>query len=40
VKALKDVAIILLPMLVILLIVILFPDLIMFLPRMLMSKFL
>ena len=40
VKALKDVAIILLPMLGILLIVILFPDLIMFLPRMFMSKFL
>jgi tripartite ATP-independent transporter DctM subunit len=40
VKALKDVAIILLPMLVILLIVILFPDLIMFLPRVFMSKFL
>ncbi len=40
VKALKDVAIILRPMLVILLIVILFPDLIMFLPRMFMAKFL
>jgi len=40
VKALKDVAIILLPMLVILLIVILFPGLIMFLPRVFMSKFL
>ena len=39
-RALKDVAIILLPMLVILLIVILFPGLIMFLPRMFMSKFL
>lgn len=40
VKALKDVAIILLPMLVILLVVILFPSLIMFLPRVFMSKFL
>ena len=40
VKALKDVGIILLPMLMILLIVILFPGLIMFLPRLFMSKFL
>ena len=39
-KALKDVAIILLPMLGVLLIVILFPDIIMFLPRIFLSKFL
>jgi len=38
-KALKDVAIILLPMLGVLLLVILFPDIIMFLPRIFMSKF-
>jgi len=38
-KALKDVAIILLPMLAVLLIVILFPDIIMFLPRLFLSKF-
>jgi tripartite ATP-independent transporter DctM subunit len=38
-EALKDVAIILLPMLVALLLVILFPDLILFLPRLLMPKF-
>ena len=39
-EALKDVAIILLPMLGVLLIVILFPDIIMFLPRIFLSKFL
>jgi len=39
VKALKDVAIILLPMLGVLLLVILFPDIIMFLPRLFMPKF-
>jgi tripartite ATP-independent transporter DctM subunit len=38
-RALKDVAIILLPMLAVLLIVILFPDIIMFLPRLFLSKF-
>lgn len=38
-KALKDVAIILLPMLAVLLLVILFPDIIMFLPRFFLSKF-
>ena len=38
-KALKDVAIILLPMLAVLLTVILFPDIVMFLPRLFMSKF-
>jgi tripartite ATP-independent transporter DctM subunit len=38
-KALKDVAIILLPMLAVLLIVVLFPDIIMFLPRFFLSKF-
>jgi tripartite ATP-independent transporter DctM subunit len=38
-KALKDVAIILLPMLAVLLTVILFPDIIMFLPRLFLSKF-
>jgi len=38
-KALKDVAIILLPMLGVLLIIILFPDLILYLPRLLMPKF-
>jgi tripartite ATP-independent transporter DctM subunit len=38
-KALKDVAIILLPMLAVLLIVILFPYIIMFLPRLFLSKF-
>ncbi|MBT8360862.1 MAG: TRAP transporter large permease [Deltaproteobacteria bacterium] len=38
-KALKDVAIILLPMLGVLLIIILFPDLILFLPRLLTPKF-
>lgn len=37
--AMKDVAIILLPMLGVLLIVILFPDIILFLPRLLMPKF-
>jgi tripartite ATP-independent transporter DctM subunit len=39
-KALKDVSIILLPMLGVLLIVILFPDVILFLPRLFMAKFL
>jgi TRAP-type C4-dicarboxylate transport system permease large subunit len=39
VKALKDVSIILLPMLVVLLFVILFPAIIMFLPRLFMAKF-
>lgn len=39
IKALKDVAIILLPMLGVLLLVILFPDIIMFLPRLFMPKF-
>ena len=39
VKSLKDVAIILLPMLAVLLIVILFPDIILFLPRFFLSKF-
>ena len=39
VNALKDVGIILLPMLGVLLFVILFPDLILFLPRLLMPKF-
>jgi len=39
-KALKDVSIILLPMLGVLLIVILFPDIILFLPRLFMAKFL
>jgi len=39
VKSLKDVAIILLPMLAVLLFVILFPDIIMFLPRYFLSKF-
>jgi len=38
-RALKDVAIILLPMLAVLLLVILFPDIIMFLPRLFLSKF-
>jgi len=38
-RALKDVAIILLPMLAVLLTVILFPDIIMFLPRLFLSKF-
>lgn len=38
-NALKDVAIILLPMLGVLLVIILFPDLILWLPRMLMPKF-
>jgi len=38
-KALRDVAIILLPMLAVLLIVILFPDIILFLPRLFLSKF-
>jgi tripartite ATP-independent transporter DctM subunit len=38
-EALRDVLIILLPMLVALLLVILFPDLILFLPRLLMPKF-
>jgi tripartite ATP-independent transporter DctM subunit len=38
-KALKDVAIILLPMLGVLLLVILFPDIIMFLPRLFLPKF-
>ncbi len=38
-KALKDVTIILLPMLAVLLIVILFPYIIMFLPRLFLSKF-
>jgi tripartite ATP-independent transporter DctM subunit len=38
-RALKDVAIILLPMLAVLLLVILFPDIIMFLPRFFLSKF-
>lgn len=38
-KALRDVAIILLPMLGVLMIVILFPDLILFLPKLLMPKF-
>lgn len=38
-KAIKDVAIILLPMLGVLLIVILFPDIILFLPRLLLPKF-
>lgn len=39
IKALKDVSIILLPMLVVLLFVILFPAIIMFLPRLFMAKF-
>ena len=39
VKALKDVSIILLPMLIVLLFVILFPAIIMFLPRLFMAKF-
>lgn len=39
IKALKDVAIILLPMLGVLLLVILFPDIIMFLPRFFLPKF-
>jgi tripartite ATP-independent transporter DctM subunit len=38
-EALRDVAIILLPMLGVLMIVILFPDIILFLPRLLMPKF-
>ena len=38
-KAIKDVAIILLPMLGVLLIVILFPDIILFLPKLLLPKF-
>jgi tripartite ATP-independent transporter DctM subunit len=38
-RALKDVAIILLPMLVVLLLVILIPEIIMFLPRLFLSKF-
>jgi tripartite ATP-independent transporter DctM subunit len=38
-KAIKDVAIILLPMLGVLMIVILFPDIILFLPRLLLPKF-
>lgn len=38
-KALRDVAIILLPMLGVLIIVILFPDLILFLPKLLLPKF-
>jgi len=38
-EALKDVAIILIPMLLMLLLVILFPDLILFLPRLIMPKF-
>ena len=38
-NALKDVGIILLPMLGVLLVIILFPDLILWLPRMLMPKF-
>jgi tripartite ATP-independent transporter DctM subunit len=38
-RALKDVAIILLPMLAVLLFIILFPDIIMFLPRLFLSKF-
>ena len=36
----KDVAIVLIPMLVVLLIVVLFPELILMLPRLLMPKFL
>ncbi len=39
IDSLKDVGIILLPMLCVLLIVILFPDLILFLPRLLMAKY-
>lgn len=39
VEALKDVAIILIPMLLMLLFVILFPDVILFLPRLIMPKF-
>ncbi len=40
IAALKDVAIVLIPMLVVLLIVIFFPELILALPRLLMPKFL
>jgi len=39
VKALRDVGIILVPMLGVLLFVILFPDVILFLPRLLMAKY-
>ncbi len=39
VDALKDVAVILIPMLLVLIFVILFPDVILFLPRLFMSKF-
>ena len=39
-NALRDVAIVLLPMFAVLLIVIFFPDLILALPKMLMAKFL
>ena len=38
-QALKDVAIVLVPMLVILLIIILFPDLVLFLPRLIMPQY-
>jgi TRAP-type C4-dicarboxylate transport system permease large subunit len=38
-EAIKDVAIILLPMLVVLVLIILLPELILFIPRLLMPKF-
>jgi TRAP-type C4-dicarboxylate transport system permease large subunit len=38
-EAIGDVAIILIPMLLMLLVVILFPELILFIPRLLMPKF-
>ena len=38
-KALRDVSIVLMPMLIVLLIVIFFPELILALPKMLMAKF-
>ena len=39
-KAIKDVAIILIPMLILLILIILFPDIVLFLPRLIAPQFL